>query len=292
MEKVDGCEQYDCQNMTPNYTVSSESVENYIGTSPTVMVYGFADCQYEGVILGLKNHPTIYKVFDHSLGYDWYKEDESDDFARRLDGTKIHQISSGIQNMEDSDDDFACKMKCKAALVNQVLENYRAVHIENRDITPILFCIDYENKTTGETLMHPLTSENILSKTKILQFTHQKSVLANELVTHSELRRAYRLCFDESIDPEIRSIAQRTFKFIKVKETTEDLLVTRRGTTFSQRFHFYDLEQVEAPWERHDFADELKKRNDCSIGKQKSLAKTDWKNELNLEAQKIISTPS
>lgn len=285
MENIDSCEKYDEYHSVPN-----QSVENIIGTSPTVMVFGFGSCHYMGVTLGLKNHPMILKVFDHTLGYDCVEDDEDDEFLRRLDGTKIYQIKSGMQDgeiTEDHNDDLPLKLQCKAALVNQVLENYRAVHIEKREITPIVFCIDYENKTTGETFLPPLTSENILSKTKLIQFPDQEDVLANDLITHSEIRRAYRLCFDESIDVEIRSIAQRTFKFVKVKETTEDIISIHEGEIINTHYISYELEKVDAPWDKNDFKDELHKRNDSAMEKQKRSGKTNWKDELNLEAQKI-----
>lgn len=103
--------------------------------------------------------------------------------------------------------------KCKTALTNLVLENYKRQQ-EGLPLIPIVFAIDITKNPK------PCRSRNICSKMPGV----------NGQVTHKELRRAYKLCSHPN--PKIRAIALQTFKFVKVK------IVKDRVT----------LEQIPAPW--------------------------------------------
>src|SRR5689334_24479424 len=78
---------------------------------------------------------------------------------------------------------------------------------ENGNAPPILFCIDGSNNDTDT----PLTPENLASKKEDF----------NSLVTFKELRRAYKLC-EEIDDKEIRDVAKRSFKFVKVNVPSDE----------------------------------------------------------------------
>lgn len=90
---------------------------------------------------------------------------------------------------------------CKSTLTSFVIENYFR-SLKGEKISPLVFCID-SNKTDFPKL-------NLSDPKEYLNIKQE------ELVTVSELRRAYKLCYDQSIDPKIRKVAQETFHFIKV----------------------------------------------------------------------------
>lgn len=259
---------------TYTYTVSDESVESLLSESSTAMVYGFQHCKYVQVTEALEQHRDVSRIYDCSLGNDYDAMDN--DKQKRLDGRSIHKISSGIAELDRLGKKFEtqdCNRKCKTGLVNQVLENYRKATLEDREISPIIFCIDYENETTGETNPHPLTSENMLSKTKIVRVSRAFTLSMNRIITHSELRRAYKLCHDPRLDPEIRAIANRTFKFVKVNETREEFGIDRGHQIDRDIRVNYNLEQIEAPWEKPDFDVELRKRKARSSEQTESRCK-------------------
>jgi len=116
---------------------------------------------------------------------------------------------------------------CKAGMVNIVFENYKRSK-EGLTLIPILFCIDIDDNR------YPHDIKSII---------HKK--LSTKCFTHSELRRAYKLCC-ELEDEELKEIAQKTFKFVKVK------IIDRN----------YGLESIPAPWENRNWAVTWAKRKE------------------------------
>ena len=145
------------------YSVSDQSKETLIGDSPTAMVYGFQHCKYTQIQDGLKN--VLERVYDCSLGNDLVPGNS--DNHKRLSGEKIHKVHSGVHELDSSNErrfqTQDCNRKCKSGLVNLVLDNYIRLKEGHQTLTPIIFSVDIEGNP------YPLTSENLLSKTKTVQ---------------------------------------------------------------------------------------------------------------------------
>lgn len=126
---------------------------------------------------------------------------------------------------------------CKSKLVNIVLENYKSQR-EGKPLIPIVFCIDVTNNE------YPLFTRAILSR------TDPANQRGDKLFTHSELRRAYKLCYDEKVDPAICDIAKRSFHFVKVERApqTKEL----------------KLQRIQAPWEAADWEKHWAMRQDTA----------------------------
>lgn len=245
-------------------TISDQSVQNILGESRTAMVYGFASCKYWEVFLALHEHEKVSRVYNFCLG-DECREIKVWEAYQRLDGEWIHQIDSGtfeLRNYGSRHEKQGCARRCKTGLVNLVLENYRRVKYGDGQITPIIFCIDYEDEAGPNP--YPLTSERLLSKTRFAEGHDGQYVEMNRLITHSELRRAYKLCHDPRVDTEVRQIAHNTFQFVKVKELEDT----------------YELERLVAPWEQVDFQEELAKRKSYVSEFSPIRKKYDWRLEL------------
>lgn len=119
-----------------------------------------------------------------------------------------------IYEIKDSD-------SCKSMLVNTILENHASL-LNEKPIIPIIFCIDTSNNKFS------ITAKNILDK-------NQKSY---KLVTHTELRRAYKLCYDPYIHPALREVAKKSFHFVKVEKINNTEI---------------QLKALKAPWEAPDW---------------------------------------
>lgn len=233
--------------------ISDQSVHNILGESQTAMVYGFEHCKYSKVAQILQRHQDVSNIYNWALG------DESGDLGyhgipyQRIDGEPMCQVESGAFELGYRGSRYRSQhitRYCKTGLVNFVLENYRNIEFGDGKISPIIFCIDYEGEAGPNP--YPLTSEMLLSKTKCVKGTNGRYIEANRIITHAELRRAYKLCHDPRVEADVREVAQRTFKFVKVKE---ERVLSESGDAF-----LYELEQIAAPWEQPDFQEELAKR--------------------------------
>lgn len=92
-----------------------------------------------------------------------------------------------------------CHRICKHTISDLVLENYKR-SLENKPIIPLIFCVGKDNA------MYDL--KEIASKDEDL----------NSWVSHSELRRCYKLYAKwEETNPAIQKIAELTFKFVKLE---------------------------------------------------------------------------
>lgn len=267
-------------------SVTDRSVSDVLGKSSTAMVYGFQHCRYTQVSDALESHVNVSRVYDCSLGNDYDPTDGPK--QRRLNGESIHQVDSGMRELQTKGKSFEtqdCNRKCKSGLVNYVLENYRQSKVHGKEISPIIFCIDIQDKDGGNP--HPLTSENLLSKTKTVRVSRAMTLEMNRIVTHSEIRRAYKLCNDPTVDPEIREIARKTFKFVKVNENRQEFAIDR-GLTVDREIRVqYDLEEIPAPWAAGDFQAHLDTRKEVSAQQVKPRKDTNWRAELNTQAKEV-----
>lgn len=241
-----------------NYSISKKSIKKIIGNSKATMVYGFYHCEYLNLQKALRKHLDF--IFNCSLGNDTSSSEEELRYNQSNGGfdKKIKSGSDKTSSLSQS-----LNRMCKAGLVNLILENYKR-NLAGLELIPIIFCID----TTENP--HPLTSENMLSKTK-----KNNGFEMNRITTHSELRRLYKLCHDPKIDDEIKEITQKACRFVKVasKKVEKDLVE-------------FSLEQVAPPWEDPSFQAQLEARREYSAGHPKTSNKDySWKDEVNKTAK-------
>lgn len=216
----------------------SNSIKNILGNTNQAMVYGFAHCHYHDISKELNSKRFGLRIFNYALGNE----------AEKHETRTTHEKRVMIQIPDRS---LTIKSECKCALTNLMFENFKRSN-EGLPLIPVLFCLDITNNE------YPLSSENVLSKTKVLK----DDLLMNDLVTHSELRRIYKLCFDKDIDPRIRKIAQNAFKFVKLE----------RSKTQQDK---YTLIKAPAPWSDKQWDQELAKRKPTSKERKKESWRTD-----------------
>ena len=180
------------------------------------MIYGWSHCGYYELTYGTTG--AIEKASDSDSPcpikklHRYYVATDPglyNPLAITLEGRKMNLI--GFDS--DFDKDQYLGRKCKTAITDIVLENYKRKK-EGLPLIPIVFAIDI----TGNP--QPYSIDKICSK---------KSKI-NKQVTHKEIRRAYKLCTHPN--PHVRAIALETFKFVKV-------CVKDKAPT---------LEQIPAPW--------------------------------------------
>jgi hypothetical protein len=178
----------------------------------TILVYGFTHCHIWQVLDAFKRAPSVCRVYDYNLG-----DPDGIDYIVSEEGERPIQKYPCV--LEDPKYKSIARI-CKSALVNIVLNNYQQRLLRHdAPITPVLFCID-TNKNP-----FPITASHFVSL---------------PLITYSELRRAYKLCFDEAIDPAIRKIAQETFLFAYIERTHKN------------GFFAYNAIPIDPPWETLD----------------------------------------
>lgn len=195
------------------------------GECSQVMVYGFADCKYETIakILrtdrpfggGLEENP-IKRVFDYKIA-DFTSKYVVCDLINEpiksctLEGWEIYRIKS----------DTSAPQVFKAALVNIIIENVKRQRI-GLPLIPVLFTTAISSDTSGR---YPPSIEDVIQKRAVLTFR--------------ELRRVYKLCADPAVPEEVRLVAERTFKFVKVLVLSSSLADSTS----------YAFELIKAPWQ-------------------------------------------
>jgi len=240
-----------------NHLITNESIPVVFGPSVeecqdlSAMVYGFSSCYYNEVAGALSSQ--VSRIYSYELG---------------KDGSQWVKFLSGSSALDEmNQDDWIDKKRnarwCKTALVKIVLKNVQNHRSKKAPLIPVVFCIDRENNP------YPFSVENLLSKTKA-EYPEGCEVMMNELVTHAEIRRAYKLCFDPSVDLEVRQVAQETFRFVRVERKI-----------FSQKEdevdYLYDLTPLPAPWKAPNFENEWNLRKAI---RTPSLQKVDWREQL------------
>lgn len=157
-----------------------ESLDRLTNDSDTAMVYGFFRFGVNQVQEKLERLGK--EVFSYSsLASDYVPKSFSVIIQRQ-----------GKDSLND---------ECKTSLTNFVIENYLR-SLRGDKISPFIFCID--------------SNKNGFPKFDLSDPTNYQEIKQLHLITVSELRRAYKLCYDRSVDPTIRRIALLTFRFIKV----------------------------------------------------------------------------
>ena len=201
--------------------LDTTNIKDILGSSTEAVVYGWAKCSYRSVLESLRYfHSPLRAVYDYELAF---AEFGSLPDRSEREVTSIHQL-------------------CKTSMDEIVFENYKRKK-EGKPIIPIIFCVgsDLDPKDI-------FRSEKIASKRRA----------NNQQVTHSELRRAYKLAC-EFDDPELRAAAEETFKFVKLTTKSKPGL-TEEDVTI--------LEGVQPFWKQHDWKDqwEIRKGNKGFFG--------------------------
>ena len=182
--------------------------------SNQVMIYGWGHCGYDKMTTGTEaasvfdRNSSIKRVFSFKLGNPLFSEYLTDSVTT-LEGRRMNLLDYARGEGQQK----STSRKCKTAITNVVLENYKRQK-EGLSLIPVIFAIDISNNPK------PCKSAYICSKDS----------KTNDQVTHKEIRRAYKLCTHPN--PKIRAIALQTFKFAKV----------------SIRSHGVTLQQIAAPW--------------------------------------------
>jgi hypothetical protein len=190
----------------PKIKLNYASVSDVCGESNQVMVYGFGHCKYLHLINELaKGKGQIKKVFECSIGNDstlpGLKLDKK--YLTTLEGREIQQLKCE-EPWYDFDDEKIqnekfCTRSCKTGTIDLVLENYKRI-LDDLPIIPIIFSVDITDNP------FPFDPKRVSSKEPSL----------NCLVTHSEMRRCYKLVTDENLTDEIREVSLRMIRCIKL----------------------------------------------------------------------------
>lgn len=195
-------------------TLELTRIKNFCPYTSQLSIYGFNDCMYQYVGSRLQQYKGIKKVFCQNIHH-----------AVTLEGRSFEEIPFDYK-------DGVSSRSFKSIMVSIVLENYKRKK-EKKPLIPTLFCISFDTHL-------PTSAEQLASKNPEL----------NKLFTHSEMRRAYKLC-EEFEDEEVRAVAQETFKFVRVEIDND---VDSEG-------EFYFL-QVDAPWKREGWSEAWKLRKE------------------------------
>ncbi|MEI8300119.1 MAG: hypothetical protein WCG10_00715 [Chlamydiota bacterium] len=224
--------------------LDQDSIKAICGDSQQAFVYGFGHCKYvlmEELLLqpGSSIAQTFSgdRVSPHSYAT-----------TKTIEGRNFEIIYS-------SDNLPRVGVFCKNGLASVVVENLRR-QSEKLPRIPLLFFIDIDgNEYSGPTPISVTTKEPTF----------------NGLYTHAEIRRAYKLCYDPAIDPEIQSVARKTFEFIKLTKIADNT---------------YGLEKQQAPWEQVGWDDAWVKRQEVSVSTEKE-PKENWRYQVNNLARKV-----
>ncbi|MEI8300505.1 MAG: hypothetical protein WCG10_02690 [Chlamydiota bacterium] len=223
--------------------VNPDSIRAICGDSQQVFVYGFSHCQY-GLMQELlpKSGSPIQRTFsgDPESLYSY-------DITTTIEGRAFEII-------------YPCKHAVhpetffKNGVASLVIENV----IRQREgilNIPMLFCTDItNNKYEAPNPRSVTTTEN----------------RTNNLITHGEIRRAYKLCYDPGVDPEVQAVARQSFHFIKLNIVDDQ----------------YILEKQKAPWEQEGWDEAWATRQEDSVSIQKE-SKEYWRYHVNNLVRKI-----
>lgn len=210
------------------------------------MIYGTKTCHYLEIGGWLENQQALghfRDVFDCYLGQE--ECDKEEDCISLQHKTSDNRIIRKIRHGTG----FLSRWECKAGLVNIVIENFK----RKKDCVPIIPVVFVVEKDDSK-----LDINSILDR----------GLLFSKGFTNSEIRRAYKLCFDSSLTQEIRTIAKETFIFIS--------LFTNEPTN-AVKFNFRIRP---APWESLEWKNGMENRvKTKSIESNPKLYP--WREELN-----------
>jgi hypothetical protein len=241
-------------NSDIKFDLDYKSVKQICGPSKQTVVYGWKRCEYRNIMMALEHCKSPIKIFDYALG-------KPDIQNTTLEGYEFSKIP--VNKLADTEEKLTSRY-CKNAIVNLILENYKRKKL-GLNIIPLIFCIDIEGNN------HPSTATTICSREPFL----------NELITHSELRRCYKLC-NENTSDEIKTIANETIKFVKV--TIECNAQAKKITSHTK--NIAKLIEIPPFWESDDWHNEWYKRQRTKEIKPEKPEKYRWRAQL---AKKVES---
>ena len=172
--------------------LDNASILSITGGSQQAMIYGFGHCGYGALCHKLSQPDSPLKIMlDCSVG-------NNQQPFYTLDGRKIQQINPEFSSKDTAEANIEiCSRMCKAGITNLVLENLKR-ETEGLTLIPVIFAIDSDDL--------PVNPANVATREQPL----------NSFLTNQELRRTYKLCCEIG-DEEIRRVALKTFKFIKLQ---------------------------------------------------------------------------
>jgi hypothetical protein len=252
------------------YNISHNCVEEatknqILPQNGVAVIYGFDHCLYSSLRYTFGIYKNVKPFFDEAA----YEEAEG---------------------LSQEDNLLNQARKCKDYLVNTLLENYRRSQKKDpeKPLIPIVFCIDVKDNP------FPLTAENILSKTKIIKNANGESVQASKIMTHRELRRAFKLCYSKNLPEDFKAIARQSFKFVRIEfeDSPSKICKPIEDGVFEGRFRaiertFTRVVKVNAPWEKEkeeDWKEQWKAHTKKSRSK---TVKEDWRLNIKLRVSLI-----
>jgi hypothetical protein len=128
---------------------------------------------------------------------------------------------------------------------------------------------EYERQRAGHIAV---TADKLATKTDTLTLSDGQMIVLNKLVTHSELRRCYKLCYEweSSPDPELRkfaAIARESLKFVKVIHEKDTGNVS--------------LQKVDPPWNDPTWKAKWEQRlTESSRTQEDREDETGWRNQI------------
>ena len=223
------------------------SVLQIVGSkTKQVMVYGFSHANYEIIsdILEGKKSP-FQKVFHYDFGSTIDPRARRTADGRTVDAFPMDLVVSFEDEEELSDESgrangpFKGKGKgktfeemdkqemareCKAAVTALILENFKR-KILDLPFIPLIFCV--ESPHTEKSCR--LTVHSLTSKRKGL----------NDIVSHKELRRIYKLCIElgHDSDPfaqDLAKVAAQTVKMVRIERCGEGHIMTEVRPVWEQ----------------------------------------------------------
>lgn len=224
------------------------SVKAICGESDQALIYGWEDCHYLKISKRLNNpFSSIKKTYDCSLG-----------IQAKPDATWEGRHFEKIRDKQN------CAAICKNAIVNVIFENFKRMKA-GLPFIKVLFFLDFDGYQYGYAhLPHSVTSRG----------------RENKLVTHSELRRSYKLCKElEGGDLDnIAKIAQSSIVFIKL--------------VFNKLTSLTEFQALQPFWEHPDWQQLWQGR---TATKNPRLSTSTWRTDLFqllFQDKLLVPTPS
>lgn len=218
------------------FSINYASVANLdVENSCQALIYGWDHCKYIQLREALqKSDSPIKKVFNESLGNNFFYSNSQQE---TLEGRRIEHVETNPKPIDRAKSNHAAMRRCKGAITNLVVENYKRI-VEGLPIIPLIFCVDIDNN------QHPMNADTITREGR----------KGSRRVTNSELRRCYKICkeLEDSEIVELRIVsyvAKLTIKFVKLEQQ-------QNGT--------YSLTQKAAFWEAADWNQKWRERKSKS----------------------------
>ena len=215
-----------------SFRVNMNSFKQICPNATQVMVCGWESCHYQQVRQALNIQPgsPIKRVLQYNV--DSTIEGRMIGLVPTMYEVLGNIVDSTTREVVKLEDHRKTTRLYKAAMTSLALENYHRMKEGNTPI-PLLFCIEASDcPSSGKT-----SAETILSKVRPL----------NRLITHSELRRLYKLCteFEKSDDHELRElskVARHMIKFVRLEKQPNG------SYTFKEQPLFCDQKDWEDKW--------------------------------------------